>query len=380
MYRVKSGNWVWRWRSPGDWEKLGPHPEQKTADAEIVKINPVRSVFRRNGYFLKLENPDTGNPAAFARAVLFPQARREFHSAAALEHAEVPVICPAGYGQAMTSSMLVTRETSGAVAVNSWYQKRFVRGGADPSGFLHLWAGFMKKLLMSGFYHPDFHGGNLLYLPEKRNFVLVDVYGVRRRRFFQTAGRRRMIMAAREFREILNREQLVELLRSCGASDCCREDAEKMHAGMLRYAAGRTRREMPRRLRQFFSNYAKYVKAENIGERRLWMTLDAAGDPLAEPGELDSGRYETISGESETLQQLRRMDFELSLHLVPHPKIVAWDETYHRIYRERTGRPVNEHCGGYLRERLSAAGFNPDEFLTVGDRFGRPAVAVKEIR
>ena len=82
MYRVKSGNWIWFWQELEDWNRLGPHPEEMTADTVLVKANPVRGVFRRDGYFCKLEMPACRNPVTFWRAVLFPRARREFLRAA----------------------------------------------------------------------------------------------------------------------------------------------------------------------------------------------------------------------------------------------------------------------------------------------------------
>lgn len=373
MYRVKSGNWIWFWQELEDWNRLGPHPEEMTADTVLVKANPVRGVFRRDGYFCKLEMPACRNPVTFWRAVLFPRARREFYSALALDVAGIPVTPPVGYGQALTCSMLITREVPEAVTANAWFQKQFVRGGGDPEMFLRSWGEFLRKLLASGFYHPDFHGGNLLYQPESQSFILVDVYGVRRRRFFRGLGRRRMIMALREFREILNREQLLNGLQLCGAAKD-RQEAEQWHDELLQYAAARTQRELSRRLKQFFSGYAKYGKTVEWGGRSLWLTLDAAGMPLVEPEKLDSETYEVLSGSDETLRDLRKRDFELALHLIPHPRIVAWEAATGRIYRERAGAAMSEEQGGYLRERLRIAGFEPKKFKLVSDRFGRPAV------
>ena len=373
MYRVKSGSWIWFWQELADWNRLGPHPEEMTAETKLVKANPVRGVFRRDGYFCKLEMPECRNPATFWRAVLFPRARREFYSALALDVAGIPVTPPVGYGQALTCSMLITREVPGAMTANAWFQEQFVRGGGDPAEFLRRWAAFLHQLLASGFYHPDFHGGNLLYQPESGAFTLVDVYGVRRRWFSRASGRRRMIMALREFREILNREQLLDLLQFCGAAND-RGEAKRWHDDLLRYAAARTRRELPRRLKQFFDGYVKYGKTVEWAGRSLWLTLDAAGQPLAEPETLDGGTYEVISGSEEVLRARLKRDFELALHLIPHPRIVAREAAAGRIYRERAGAAIAEEQGGYLRERLRIAGFDPEKFRLVSDRFGRPAV------
>ena len=79
MYRVRSGGWVWYFLEVADWNRLGPRPDNHTGNTETVKINRVRGVFRRDGYYLKTEMPRcTGS---FSQSNLFSirPCRTAFH-------------------------------------------------------------------------------------------------------------------------------------------------------------------------------------------------------------------------------------------------------------------------------------------------------------
>ncbi len=354
MIRVKSAGWVWHFLELEDWNLLGPRPDRCDDGTEQVKINPVRAVFRRDGFYFKLEMPEANNPLTFWRAVLFPRARSEFHSALALKAAGVPVVDAIGFGQSLTCSMLITREFPGALSVNAYFEREFGRGGGDPEAFLAEWCVFIRRMLDSGFFHPDFHNGNILYAPKRGEFALVDVYGVRRTCL---RGRARRVMGRilREVREYLDDAALVRLAARCGF-DAAYAD------GLLRYGAQSAWREWPKRLKQFRADYAKFVQVE--GDLRL--RLDRARQPLAAAGSL--GDFDCIEADPAVLEELYERDFELELNHIPRRRVVAYDRAGGKLFVERIT------VGGfepYLVRRLEIAGLPPGGFEFGSDSFGR---------
>ncbi len=348
MIRVRSANWLWHFLELEDWNRLGPRPEQHDESTEQVKANPVRAVFRRDGFYFKLEMPETGNPVSFWRAVLFPRARSEFHSALALKKAGVPVVDAVGFGQSMTCSMLISREFPGALSVNDYFEREFGLGGRDPEAFLDSWCGFIRKMLDSGFLHPDFHNGNVLYAPERNEFALVDVYGVRRRPGFH---RRKMGRILREVREYLDDEAFARLVGRCEFDAAFADE-------LLRYGAAHARREWPKRLKQFRRDYSKFVKLEGS----LRIRLDRARQPLATGDTL--GTFDCIGGGWELYER----DFELELHCIPRRRVTAFDSAAEKLYVERV-TPCS--APPYLLKRLEIAGFAPEEFEFGTDSSGR---------
>ncbi|MGE4563331.1 MAG: lipopolysaccharide kinase InaA family protein [Victivallaceae bacterium] len=354
MIRVKSANWVWHFLELEDWNLLGPRPDRFDDGTQQVKINPVRAVFHRDGFYFKLEMPEAGNPLTFWRAVLFPRARSEFHSALALKAAGVPVVDAIAFGQSLTFSMLITREFPGALPVNSYFEREFGRGGGDPEAFLAEWCVFIRRMLDSGFIHPDLHNGNILFAPGRGEFALVDVYGVRRTRF-RSRARQVMGRILRDVREYLDDAALVRLATRCGFDAAYAEE-------LLCYGAQYAWREWPKRLKQFRADYAKFVRVED----GLRFRLDRARQPLADAGKL--GEFECIEAGPEVLEELYERDFELELNHIPRRRVVAYDRSGGKLYVE----PIA--AGGfepYLVRRLEIAGLPPGGFEFGSDSFGR---------
>ena len=155
----------WSFASDAVRAELGESPETLFESGEEVKANPVRRVVRSGGYFRR-------GAARF---------RSEWKSAKLLESQGIPVVEYLACGESSRGGCLITRALPDSESVAEYYWRTFVRGGADPEPFLALFAPFLKHILESGLFHPDFHLGNILYDKVKRSFVLVDALGVRRR-------------------------------------------------------------------------------------------------------------------------------------------------------------------------------------------------------
>lgn len=251
----------WSFASDAVRAELGEFPETLLEAGEEVKANPVRRVVRSGGYFLKC---DRRGAARF---------RSEWKSAKLLESQGIPVVEYLACGESSRGGCLITRALPDSESVAEYYWRTFVRGGADPEPFLALFAPFLKHILESGLFHPDFHLGNILYDKVKRSFVLVDALGVRRAGFLDRQFRAyRMRRVAMELREILSRERMTAFLSACGIPN-----ADAFYDRALDREADALWREWPKRRRQILAGYPKFT-------RKIDGVLHAV-NPLRELGE-----------------------------------------------------------------------------------------------
>ena len=351
---------VWHFLRETDWERLDRAPSAMPPGCAPVKQSGLRAVFRKNGFFLKTElSAHPRSPFSRLRNMLFPKTRSEFRSLLDLRDAGIPAVEPVAWMQSGGIVWtLVTREMPDVVTANDIFHTAVGGDGRKCPEFFAAWCAFVRAVLDSGFDHPDFHNGNILYREKDHSFALVDVYGVRRRAF---PRRRKMAMIVREFAEFLPKAELLKLITDCGIPD-----GEAFYRDMLRYDARHIRHEWKRREKQFFHDYAKFVRVE--GERRR--TLDGARAPL--PLE----NTEKLDLDPAAAEALRREDFRLSLLRIPRLRIAAFDPPG-TLYRETATGPAAPAGIADVLERLELAGLAPDAYDYAADRFGRTVVVPK---
>ena len=132
-----------------------------------VKHNPVRDVFKNDGFFIKIDHRR------------FHTFAHEFSIALALQRAGLPVVEHLAYGRIGNDNFLISRELAGAISAED-----FLDSDSDKADFIDSFTVLMQKWQKSNFFHTDPHFGNLLYVPEKNLPVLVDVHDIKRRIFF----------------------------------------------------------------------------------------------------------------------------------------------------------------------------------------------------
>ncbi|MBP5233864.1 MAG: hypothetical protein J6333_10705 [Planctomycetes bacterium] len=353
LFRAADGA-PWHFLDPADWERLGPAPLAWAADGTTVKSSGARKVCRKDGFFVKTEPAPGAGALGRLRRALSPRSRAEFRALLALRGAGIPTVEPVAWGGGGNDT-LITREMPGAVTAHDFYHRAVGRDGRECPEFFRAWGAFVRGVIVSGFDHPDFHNGNILYAEAGNAFALVDVRNVRRRLF---PRRRRMAMIVREFSEFLPRARLLSLLADCGIGD-----AATFYREMMRYAARFIASEWPRREQQFFADYPKFVAVD--GGRR-W-ALSGAREKIALTG------AEKIELSPATAAAWRREDFRLSLLCLPRLRIAAF-EAPGTLWREAAHGPATAEGAADLRERLELCGLNPTAYHFVADRFGRAAL------
>lgn len=242
-------------------DQLFDTPELLPANAQKIKQNERRQVYHLGDLYYKYFLAKPRN------------AVREYQCSRLLVKFNLPVVEYLACGVGERCGIVITREFPGGESVRSYYYRNFVKTGADPDEFLHLWSRFVRKMLASPVYHPDFHNGNILYSAKLNDFTLVDIDKVRRKtwldRLFRMDNMRRITL---EMRETLDDRRTIELIRACNIPDA----KNFYHRAMLKEAA-RIDAEWPRRRQQILQGYPKFT----VREGELLRIVDPAGDLVA---------------------------------------------------------------------------------------------------
>ncbi len=314
--------WKWRLRTPGLLEPWFDQYEHYLKSS-LVKSNPVRSVFKvNNQYFVKLDCPR--NPLHKLRAYLCCKAESEFNTAMQLEKDGIPVIKYLGWGRSGCLSMILSEAVPDAVTAWDFWGREYVIGGKDHTAFLDKLAKFLKKFIYSGFFHPDFHLGNVLYSPQSGQFALVDVYGISKPAGVSVGQMERMYKIVLAFRDIISDTEAEKLVLFMGIRETP-EAARLYFDSALKAEAAFLNDEWPRRRRQILESYRKFITRLSIDGQEYFLKHSPVAEPFINPAELsqtlNSGNLEKVTlpaGEALTLWlKSFRLQFYGILHRRP---------------------------------------------------------------
>ena len=266
MRKITIDKWKWRVEDAALLNGWFDHWQSLAVNA-AVKQNPVRTVFKvDDSFYVKLERP-----AGFWRKLcnfLSPKAAREFITARALETANVSVVKHLGWASNGAASMLLTEAMPDSCSVQEYWHREIVYGNVSPKNFLENFAQFLKQFFVSGFYHPDFHTGNILYSPSNKRFALVDVYGISRPEK----------LSPRQLAELSG--IFIELSRALSVSEATAfitrvrnelspGQARQLWLDGLRQSGEKARKNWSKRQKQIEENYSKFIEVFTVGENEF---------------------------------------------------------------------------------------------------------------
>lgn len=265
MQQIKINNWRWQIEDAALLHDWFEHWEN-IACKNIVKENPVRIVFKvEDLFYVKMEKP-TGFWRKL-RSHLHPKAAREFAVGQALEAADVPVVRHLGWARNGSANMLLTEAMPDSRSVLEYWNSEIIYGNLEPHKFLAGFGKFLKTFFSSGFYHPDFHIGNILYSPTTDSFALVDVYGI------SFVGK----LSAKQINT--HNRILLELWRGLSDSEAVNfitqvtnlppEEAQSFWQSGLKSRVARTQKDWSKRQNQILNNYAKFIEEVKTPENEF---------------------------------------------------------------------------------------------------------------
>ena len=285
-----------------------------------VKHNPVRDVFKKNGFFIKTDHRK------------FHTFTREFNTALALQTSGIPVVSHLAYGRCGRDNFLITCELENAVTA-----EEFLNSGSDKKDFIESFTALMQKWQDSKFFHADPHFGNLLYVPEKNLTVLVDVHDIRMR-LFRSKYHSDIIRFIFNLRGKTTHRNLLELWKKFHVAD-----PEKHFDRLLKQEISRLKAEWNKRRNQLFSAYPKF--STQCGN---WLAASQYKDSFTEFQEekvTDANAYFAAS-------------FFLTLFQIPHRRCIALDRENNSVRFEAVlnGTPPETETENLLHQ-LRLCGF-----------------------
>jgi hypothetical protein len=290
----------WHFADAAVEKELRSDPLQLLADAETVKTNAVRKVFRNGGYYIKL---DRRAGRSFSG---------EFAGAMLCAKYGIPVVEHLAWGNTSEGAILVTRAAGNFVESSLFFKER--RSWKHCKAL----AVFLAKLLAAPLYHPDLHLGNVLIHPETAECRLVDVHGVRKKslfdRFFRMGLMKRCIM---ELRNICSDSEMTELITACGISNAenffCRSlGREHLFLEVLQ----------PKRRRQIMEGYFKYTRWEGNG---ALVDVDCSAEELQ--------NCESVI--CQDAKELFLFHFFLTQARIPHRRILKFEPDRETVWMEK---------------------------------------------
>jgi len=297
-------------------------------NGEEIKANPVRRVVRSGDYFLKFDRRGAS------------RLRGEWKSAKLLMHYGIPVVEYLACGDSPEGGCLITRALPDSESVAEYYWRTFVRDGEDPEPFLKRLVPFLRSVLTSGLFHPDFHIGNILYDKANRRFALVDARGIRKAgpldRWLRTYRMSRIVI---ELRQVLSRERMIRLIEECGIPE-----PEAFYTNALEREAAALWREWPKRRHQILAGYPKFT-------RKIDGVLYSV-NPLHEISE--TLNCEVVKGPPGELEKVFLAHFFLQMALISHRRAMGFDPDDGVIYMEKQPAGAVPCRARDQRERLAA--------------------------
>jgi hypothetical protein len=325
--KLKMNGWKWTIREAGLLDGWFENYDEFVSSS-TVKVNPVRTVFKVNDlFFVKMEQPE-----GFwrkLRGFLAPKAKREFATGFELEMSGVPVVKHLGWGHRGGSSMLLTEAFPNAVSVLQYWNEQIIHGHIRSIDFLPQLAEFLNLFLLSGFFHPDFHLGNILYNPQDKSFALVDVYGIRRPENLSSRQKKRHQHIIFELKDGITDKQAVGLIIQLGFADDENSAAKVWEKGLHREVEF-ANAVWPKRKVQILDNYHKFVMKLQFDETIYLLRKNPGGNLAVNfdqvPDCLNGNNFDVVRLPASQAEDIWLKSFRLELLGIDHIRPLGFEK------------------------------------------------------
>jgi hypothetical protein len=365
-----SNGWEWHLKDPAILDSWF-HSWKQIAKKNMVKSSHVRAVFKvetaKVVYYVKYNYPVSLTSKIHSSFI--PKSKSEFYSSQLLEMEDVSVVEICGWGRRGTESMLITRELADSVNARTFWFSEELMDLPLKTVFLNSFSIFLRNFMSSGFYHPDFHLGNLMIRNSDMEFVLVDTHGIELKKKLRDSQYFKMLRIIGALRgEITDREAGELILKSRLAKDFAA--ADELWYSIIDAEAAEIRKLWEKRKKQIISGTGTYCRvfksAEGYG---MSIRNSVAGKSLVDNKVYIQGKleemYEPAILHGAQAKELWLTSFLLQFHRIPHKMPIAWIRKEHNknvlLYRSNNPGFIRktESVGEFLK-RCRAAGIKHD--------------------
>lgn len=305
----------WKWHFL-DEKIAGELAADAAADELIcVKATDTRAVYRFENYFIKVSG------SYRLREQLNPAARREYQAYCQLQKNNISAVKHLGWGRCGHYTALITEAwSSDAVDVLSYWYK-LVYAVQDTGDFLAQLEDFLCKIVNSPLKHGDFHLGNILYSPSRRDFTLVDLHNVSIGPEPTLQQKGSMLRILTELRGSVKPQTMLDMFWRIAGID------SDMAAGEIRKKliidTERTLHDWKRRVGQFLNGYAKFSDFVEYNNTVLLVQRNKLRKNLFDPAAAARGEYRTMRLDFPAALEQMLFSFYLSMLQVPHIPVAA---------------------------------------------------------
>ena len=298
---------IWHFINNDIKSELGDAPEAKIASLQPLKNNGIRKVFSVDGLYFK--NETRGGH----------RLKRECESGRFLASKGIPCIEYLAWGEDHDGEWLISRAVEGAFQFDR-YLETLNPLNEKSLRLYEKFAVFVRSIIDVGVFHPDFHTGNVLYLPEKESFALVDVYGVRQWHFWDALRRKKMRDILNGIPGAVSKEFFLKLLALSGEKQpeiYFRKEVKRRCKWVVH--------DWPKRKRQILKGYYKFAHLE--GNTLVRRGVDFSEDVRES--------CEKVSLSAEEAQRRFLVPFYLNLCGVVCQRALAWNRDTNDVFFEK---------------------------------------------
>ncbi|MBE6366476.1 MAG: hypothetical protein E7052_01025 [Lentisphaerae bacterium] len=305
--------WKWHFLPPEVAGELaaGAAPEELVC----VKATETRAVYRFENYFIKVSG------SYRLREQLNPAAKREYQAYCQLQKNSISAVKHLGWGRCGHYTALVTEVWSDDAvdALNYWYS--LVYKVQDTGDFLEQLSLFLQKIVNSPLKHGDFHLGNILYSPGRKDFTLVDLHNVAVGSEPTLQQKAVMLRILAELRSSVKPQKMLDMFWQIAGIDADMAAAE-IRKKLLKDTE-RNLHDWPRRVKQFLNGYSKFSDFVEYNNAVLLVQRNKLRKNLFDPSAAARGEYRTLRLEFSAALEQMLFSFYLSMLQVPHIPVAA---------------------------------------------------------
>lgn len=323
-------NWIWEIDDPGLLEYWFSDFENFRKENSI-KSNPEREVFfiiiEGKKYFVKYSHPTS--LLQKTRSKINPKSATEFNSSKLLEMSGIPTSKVIGWGKNGTESMLITEAVPESIDARKYWFSIEYRDFARRKTFLAKFTNFLCKFMESGFYHPDFHLGNLLVTGHGGNikFTLIDPYGVVDEDPLKMKKKLAMLCIIGALRGEINDFTGSDLVKAI-IPEFDENKSSEIWQNILISESMKTIKLWEKRQERILSD-SRYSQILNNKEMQVRIRKDFAGNScldLNSPAEIinHQDEYDFKEMDATNAEKEWLLSFQQEFHRIPTKKPLAW--------------------------------------------------------
>lgn len=297
-----------------------------------IKSNMQRDVFKVESdagiLFVKHYHPTSLTSKAYS--VLNPKAKSEFESADILKKSGIPVVNMKGWGERNTESILISMELKGSVNARVyWFREACCRKEIKEK-FLSSLASLLLKFISEGIFHPDLHLGNLLLVPEKMEFYIVDPFGIEKPLFPRNSHLFRILRLAGAMRGELSMAEAENFIRESIPSEYKRPIHKRgLWGKIFRVEAVKTEKDWKKRRKRIVSCDHKYMAEITIEGEDWILRKDISGEQILEKRDIElihrgNSAFEIKNIGRDAAETVWLNSFRLDFHRIRHKMPLGW--------------------------------------------------------